>query len=68
MFKTQENNLLFTKMSNKIFQDITKVDYSISKFIDKIEKPNILELGVQLGSSTKYFLELCKKKMENFIL
>jgi len=49
-------------MSNKIFQDITKVDYSISKFIDKIEKPNILELGVQLGSSTKYFLELCKKK------
>lgn len=49
-------------MANKIFQDITKVDYAISKFVDKIEKPNILELGVQLGSSTKYFLELCKKK------
>ena len=27
----------------------------LSKFLKNIDKPNILEFGVQLGSSTKYF-------------
>tara|TARA_Y100000741_G_scaffold127332_1_gene95960 strand:- start:629 stop:1264 length:636 start_codon:yes stop_codon:yes gene_type:complete len=49
-------------MYKKEFQDSSKVDYVVSKFINKIDSPNILELGVQLGSSTKKFLEICKEK------
>lgn len=33
----------------------------IRKSILNIKKPNILELGVQRGSSTKMFLKICKK-------
>lgn len=40
--------------------DSSKVDYVISKFINKFSKPKILEFGVQSGSSTKKFLEICQ--------
>ena len=33
----------------------------ITKLISNIENPNILELGVQSGLSTKKFLEICDK-------
>ena len=34
----------------------------IKEHVSKLKKPNILELGVQNGSSTKMFLNLCDKK------
>ena len=40
--------------------DSSKIDYVISKFINKFSKPNILEFGVQSGSSTNKLLEICK--------
>jgi len=40
--------------------DSSKIDYVISKFINKFSQPNILEFGVQSGSSTKKFLEICQ--------
>ena len=46
----------------KEFKDLSKINYSVTRFIDKIYNPIILEFGVQLGSSTKYFLDICKKK------
>ena len=33
----------------------------IKKLISKIPNPNILELGVQKGNSTKMFLSICEK-------
>ena len=51
------------KINNKKeFKDLSKINYSVTRFIDKIYNPIILEFGVQLGSSTKYFLDFCKKK------
>ena len=51
------------KINNKKeFKDLSKINYSVTRFIDKIHNPIILEFGVQLGSSTKYFLDFCKKK------
>ena len=50
------------KIQKKLFQDISKINYSLSRFLNNIDKPNILEFGVQLGSSTKYFLDLCEEK------
>ena len=34
----------------------------IKTAISKINKPNILELGVQKGVSTKMFLDICNRK------
>ena len=50
------------KNNTKLFQDLSKINYSLSRFLNTTDKPNILEFGVQLGSSTKYFLDLCKEK------
>lgn len=50
------------KIQKNLFQDLSKINYSLSRFLKNIDKPNILEFGVQLGSSTKYFLDLCKEK------
>ena len=51
------------KINNKKeFKDLSKINYSVTRFIDKINNPIILEFGVQLGSSTKYFLDFFKKK------
>ena len=38
-----------------------KLDHSLIPMINKINKPMILELGVQKGRSTKKFLDICKK-------
>lgn len=38
-----------------------KLDNSLFPLVKKIDKPIILELGVQKGRSTKKFLEICKK-------
>ena len=43
-----------------------KLDIGLFPKISKINNPVILELGVEKGRSTKKFLEICKKKMENF--
>ena len=40
---------------------INKIERNIFKNISKIEKPMILELGVQNGISTKKFINLCKE-------
>ena len=37
-----------------------KLDHSLIPMIRKINKPMILELGVQKGRSTKKFLEICE--------
>ena len=50
------------KIQKNLFQDLSKINYSLSRLLKNIDKPNILEFGVQLGSSTKYFLDLCKEK------
>ena len=39
-----------------------KLDIALSGEIAKLKKPNILEFGVQIGSSTSKFIEICKKK------
>ena len=38
-----------------------KLDHSLIPMIRKINKPLILELGVQKGRSTKKFLDICEK-------
>ena len=39
------------KINNKKeFKDLSKINYSVTRFIDKIYNPIILEFGVQLGS------------------
>ncbi len=50
------------KIQKKLSQDLSKINFSLSRFLNDIDKPNILEFGVQLGSSTKYFLDLCEEK------
>tara|TARA_B100001250_G_scaffold408649_1_gene431444 strand:+ start:107 stop:733 length:627 start_codon:yes stop_codon:yes gene_type:complete len=40
---------------------ISKIDNSLLPLIKNINKPNILELGVQKGRSTLKFLEVCNK-------
>ena len=40
---------------------ISKLDNSLLPLIKNINKPNILELGVQKGSSTLKFLEICNQ-------
>ena len=45
-----------------------KLDTALNGEIEKLRKPNILEFGVQIGSSTTKFIEICKKKMENYFL
>ena len=42
------------------YKENEKLDIIKNK-ISKIPKPNILELGVQKGNSTKMFLDLCEK-------
>ena len=42
-----------------------KIDDNLFSLIDKIDKPQILELGVQEGVSTKKFLEICNKNKGN---
>ena len=44
-----------------------KIDDNLFSLIDKIDKPQILELGVQEGVSTKKFLEICNKNKETYI-
>ena len=39
-----------------------KLDHSLVPLVKKINKPIILELGVQNGRSTKKFLNICKQK------
>ena len=39
-----------------------KLDIALNGEIDNLKKPNILEFGVQIGSSTSKFIEICKKK------
>ena len=39
-----------------------KLDTALNGEIEKLRKPNILEFGVQIGSSTTKFIEICKKK------
>lgn len=39
-----------------------KLDTALNGEISKLKKPNILEFGVQIGSSTTKFIEICKKK------
>ena len=39
-----------------------KLDTALSGEIAKLKRPNILEFGVQIGSSTTKFIEICKKK------
>ncbi len=41
--------------------DEEKKLFKIETIVSKINKPNILELGVQQGKSTKMFLKLCEK-------
>ena len=43
-----------------------KLDIALAGEINNLKKPNILEFGVQIGSSTSRFIEICKKKMENY--
>ena len=38
-----------------------KLDSSLFPIVKEIDKPIILELGVQKGRSTKKFLEICEK-------
>ncbi len=38
-----------------------KLDHFLIPLVEKINKPIILELGVQKGRSTKKFLEICKQ-------
>lgn len=40
---------------------INKIENSLFPLIKNIEKPNILELGVQKGRSTLRFLDICEK-------
>lgn len=40
---------------------INKIENSLFPLIKNIEKPNILELGVQKGRSTTRFLDICEK-------
>ena len=40
---------------------IKKIEENLFTYIDKFNKPKILELGVQQGISTKKFLEICEK-------
>jgi predicted O-methyltransferase YrrM len=47
------------------YKENEKLDIIKNK-ISKIPKPNILELGVQKGNSTKMFLDLCEKN-EGFL-
>ena len=42
------------------YKEIEKINY-IKQIVEKIKFPRILELGVQMGNSTKMFLELCDK-------
>ena len=42
-----------------------KIDNNLFSLIDKIDNPQILELGVQEGISTKKFLEICNKNKGN---
>ena len=44
----------------------TKFEYLVKK-IENIKKPNILELGVHRGGSTKTFLNLCDKNNGHLI-
>tara|TARA_B100000787_G_C16188681_1_gene296141 strand:- start:69 stop:704 length:636 start_codon:yes stop_codon:yes gene_type:complete len=39
-----------------------KLDIALAGEINNLKKPNILEFGVQIGSSTSRFIEICKKK------
>ena len=41
---------------------IIKIEENLFKNIKNINKPNILELGVQKGRSTLKFIEICKKQ------
>ena len=41
---------------------IIKIDKNLFENIKSINKPNILELGVQKGRSTLKFIEICKKQ------
>ena len=43
-----------------------KLENSLFPIVENINNPIILELGVQKGRSTKKFLEICEKIMENF--
>ena len=51
---------------------MTTYDYKIKKYLGEEIKdfinPTILEFGVKEGRSTKLFLDLCEKKMENYFL
>ena len=49
-------------MKKTTVRSTKKLDIALNGEIDQLKKPNILEFGVQIGSSTSKFIEICKKK------
>lgn len=41
---------------------LQKLERNMSEYLDKIDNPKILELGVRHGISTNFFLSYCEKK------
>ena len=54
------------QMTNKI-DYLTKLKDNISPILEGVSKPQLLELGVRHGISTKFFLEYCEKNDGNLI-
>ena len=49
-------------MKKTTVRSTKKLDIALNGEIGQLKKPNILEFGVQIGSSTSKFIEICKKK------
>lgn len=54
------------QMTSKV-DYLTKLKDNISPILEGVSKPQLLELGVRHGISTKFFLEYCEKNDGNLI-